>query len=70
MTAGPLALVGSGEFTPAMRATDDALLDHVEAAGFERAVAVIPAAAAPEGEASVRRWFDLAHDHYDALGAD
>ena len=70
MSAGPIALVGSGEFTPAMRATDDALLDHVEAAGFERAVAVVPTASAPEGDASVRRWFDLAHDHYDALGAE
>lgn len=70
MSAGPLALVGSGEFTPAMRATDDALLDLVEAEGFERAVAVIPTAAATEGDASVRRWFDLANEHYDALGAE
>lgn len=70
MTVGPLALVGSGEFTPAMRAIDDALLDRVEAEGFERAVAVLPTAAAPEGDASVRRWFDLAQAHYDALGAE
>lgn len=69
-TPGPLGLVGSGEFTPAMRATDDALLDRVEEAGFERAVAVIPTAAATEGEATVRRWFDMAHAHYDALGAE
>lgn len=70
MTPGPLALVGSGEFTTTMRATDDALLDRVEAEGFERAVAVIPTAAATEGDATVRRWFDLAHEHYDALGAE
>ena len=67
---GPLGLVGSGEFTPAMQATDDALLDQVEEEGFERAVAVIPTAAATEGDATVRRWFDLAHAHYDALGAE
>lgn len=69
-TTGPVALVGSGEFTPAMRATDAALLDAVEAAGFERAVAVLPTAAAPEGDAVVRRWFDLAHEHYAALDAE
>ncbi len=70
MSPGPIALVGSGEFTPAMRATDDALLDRVEEEGFERAVAVIPTAAATEGDATVRRWFDLARAHYDALGAE
>lgn len=67
---GPLGLVGSGEFTPSMRATDDALLDAVEAEGFERAVAVLPTAAAAEGDAVVRRWFRLAGEHYDALGAE
>ena len=63
---GPLALVGSGEFTDTMLATDGALLDAVEAAGFERVVAVIPTAAAPDGdvvvamvgeEATVKRFF-------------
>lgn len=67
---GPLALVGSGEFTPAMRATDDALLDRVEAEGFERAVAVVPTAAATEGDATVQRWLRLAREHYHALGAE
>lgn len=70
MTTGPLALVGSGEFTPAMRATDAALLDIVEAAGFERAVAVVPTAAATEGDEVVARWLDMAHQHYDALDAE
>ena len=70
MSPGPLALVGSGEFTTAMRATDEALLDRVAAEGFERAVAVIPTAAATEGGATVRRWFDLAHEHYAGLGAE
>lgn len=69
-TTGPVGLVGSGEFTPAMRATDEALLDQVEASGFERAVAVLPTAAAREGDAVVRRWFDLAHEHYDELDAE
>lgn len=61
---GPLALVGSGEFLPAMAQTDAAMLE-----GREPVVAVLPTAAAPEGEASTRRWFDLAHRHYDGLGA-
>lgn len=67
---GALALVGSGEFTPAMRATDAALLDAVEAAGFERAVAVIPTAAATEGDHVVARWFRMAHEHYTDLDAE
>lgn len=67
---GALALVGSGEFTPAMRATDAALLDAVEAAGFERAVAVIPTAAATEGDEVVARWFRMAQEHYAQLGAE
>lgn len=67
---GPLALVGSGEFTPAMRATDEAMLDAVVAAGFERAVAVVPTAAGPEGDAVVARWLRLAHEHYADLDAE
>lgn len=67
---GALALVGSGEFTPAMRTTDAALLDTVEAAGFERAVAVLPTAAATEGDEVVAKWFRMAREHYDELGAD
>lgn len=68
--SGALALVGSGEFTPAMRATDAALLDAVEAAGFERAVAVIPTAAALEGDEVVARWFRMAREHYAQLDAE
>lgn len=67
---GPLGLVGSGEFTSAMRATDSVLLDRVETAGFERAVAIIPTAAAPEGDAVVRRWFGMAREHFGELDAE
>ncbi|MGI9018027.1 MAG: Type 1 glutamine amidotransferase-like domain-containing protein [Euzebya sp.] len=63
--AGPLALVGSGEFLPTMDATDRQMLQ-----GRTPTVAVIPTAAAPEGEASLRRWFDLAHRHYFSMGAE
>lgn len=64
-TAGPLALVGSGEFLPAMAEVDADLLE-----GRARRVAVLPTAAGPEGDRSVRRWFDLAHRHYAGLDAE
>lgn len=62
---GPLALVGSGEFLPAMIETDGVLL-----ADRPARVAVIPTAAAPEGEGILRRWFSLAERHYQGLGAE
>lgn len=62
---GPLALVGSGEFLPPMRETDERLL-----AGRPRKVAVLPTAAAPEGARRVRYWVDLAVAHYTALGVE
>lgn len=61
---GPLALVGSGEFTPTMEATDARLLE-----GRPRRVAVVPTAASTEGDVVVRRWLDLAHGHYARLDA-
>lgn len=63
--AGPLALVGSGEFLPAMREVDRGLL-----AGRAPTVAVIPTAAAPEGDRRLRHWVDLARRHFDELGAE
>lgn len=62
--SGPLALVGSGEFLPAMADVDAGLLD-----GRPRKVAVIPTAAGPEGDRTIRKWFDLAHAHYERLDA-
>jgi cyanophycinase len=62
---GPLALVGSGEFTPPMLPTDTALL-----ADRAPRVAVVPTASSTEGDATVRRWLDLAHGHYAAIGVE
>lgn len=67
---GPLGLVGSGEFTPAMREVDTRLLDRAEEAGFERAVAVIPTASSLEGDAVVARWLRMAEEHFGALDAE
>ena len=62
---GPVALVGSGEFLPAMAEVDAGLL-----AGRPARVAVVPTAAAAEGEARVAWWLGLARDHYEAMGVE
>ena len=62
---GPVALVGSGEFTPATEAVDRALL-----AGQPPRVVHLPTAAAPEGATTLAYWVDLARDHYTRLGVE
>jgi cyanophycinase len=63
--AGPIALVGSGEFLPVMEAVDAALLDGRPA----RAV-FLPTAAAPEGAERVDYWLRLGTEHYRRLGVE
>ncbi len=62
---GPIALVGSGEFTAAMADVDRALLE-----GRPRKVAHLPTAAAPEGEGRLTYWAELAAGHYSRLDAE
>ncbi|HXA43696.1 MAG TPA: Type 1 glutamine amidotransferase-like domain-containing protein [Candidatus Solibacter sp.] len=62
---GPLALVGSGEFTHAMEDVDRGLLD-----GRPQRAVFLPTAAAPEGEARLRYWVDLGEAHYRRLGVE
>lgn len=66
--AGPLALVGSGEFLPSTEAVDRSLLSF----DGERAprVAIVPTAAGQEGSGSIDRWINLGVAHYRALGAE
>src|SRR5450759_3554825 len=65
---GPVALVGSGEFVPAMEAVDRELLGSI---GRTRPrVAILPTASAPEGEAVFRRWADMGVAHFGAFGAE
>jgi cyanophycinase len=65
---GVIALVGSGEFTPAMAEVDRALL---AATGSQRPrVTILPTASWPDGERVFRRWAELGAAHFDALGAD
>jgi cyanophycinase len=64
---GPLALVGSGEYTAAMRATDRALLERV-AGGRAARIALVPTASGLEpGMPAV--WNARGVAHFQALGA-
>jgi cyanophycinase len=64
---GPIALVGSGEFTPALEPVDRALL---AATGSRHPrVAILPTASMPDGEEVFQRWGRLGRDHFQALGA-
>ena len=64
-TAGPIALVGSGEFLPVMEAVDADLLD-----GRPSRAVFLPTAAAPEGPERVDYWLRLGAEHYRRLGAE
>jgi cyanophycinase len=61
--SGRIALVGSGEFTPATEAVDTALLN-----GRHHSVVFLPTAAAPEGEERLAYWVELGLTHYARMG--
>src|SRR5205085_2912292 len=66
--SGPIALVGSGEFLPAMHDIDAALL-----AGLGRSrprVVILPTASWPDGEDVFRRWAAMGVEHFSRLGAE
>ncbi len=66
--SGPIALIGSGEFLPAMSGIDAALL---AATGRRRPrVAILPTASWPDGEDVFRRWASMGVEHFSALGAE
>ena len=65
---GPVALVGAGEFLPAMSAFDASLL---AATGVARPrVAILPTASFPDGEDVFQRWAAMGVAHFAALGAE
>jgi cyanophycinase len=69
MTASPtgtLALVGSGEFLPAIESLDRLLLERLS--GPARVV-VLPTASAPDGSDVPERWAKMGVDHFAGLGA-
>ena len=61
--AGPIALVGSGEYLPQMEATDRILLDHV--GGTAARVVVLATAAGLEPPASPARWTRMGIEHFN-----
>lgn len=63
--AGPVALVGSGEFTPAMVAVDRLLLD-----GRPPRAVFLPTAAGREGPPRVDEWVQLGRSHYRDMGVE
>ncbi|HXQ44590.1 MAG TPA: Type 1 glutamine amidotransferase-like domain-containing protein [Acidimicrobiales bacterium] len=64
-SAGPVALVGSGEFLDVMVTVDAHLLE-----GRPRRAAVLPTAASLEGGERVAWWLELARRHYGAMGVE
>jgi cyanophycinase len=64
---GAIALVGSGEYTPAMNETDRFLLDTLADPQAAR-VALLPTASALE-EGAPERWNGMGAAHFAALGA-
>ena len=65
---GPVALVGAGEFLPAMAEFDAGLL---AASGRSRPrVAILPTASYPDGEEVFTRWASMGVAHFGALGAE
>jgi cyanophycinase len=65
---GPIALVGSGEFLPAMADIDAGLLAS-SGRGRPRVV-ILPTASWPDGEEVFQRWAEMGTEHFQALGAE
>src|SRR6187551_2309681 len=65
---GPVALVGSGEFLPAMSTFDAELLASTGRA--RPRVVIVPTASYPDGEEVFQRWATMGVDHFAALGAE
>lgn len=65
---GPVALVGAGEFLPAMSAFDADLLASTGRA--RPRVVILPTASYPDGEEVFQRWAALGVTHFGELGAE
>ncbi len=62
-----LALVGSGEYLPAMEPVDRYLIELLQP---PVRVVCIPTAAGTEGEDRLRYWLDLGAAHFNHLGVE
>ena len=65
MSAGPIALVGSGEYLPIMQEVEANLI-----AGRNPKYVQIPTAAAPEGESSLHYWITLGKAQAERIGVE
>lgn len=65
---GPVALVGAGEFLPAMAEFDASLLAMT--GRIRPRVAILPTASYPDGEEVFQRWASMGVAHFSALGAE
>jgi cyanophycinase len=65
---GPVALVGAGEFLPAMAGIDGELLASTGVA--RPRVAILPTASFPDGEEVFQRWASMGTAHFATLGAE
>jgi cyanophycinase len=65
VSAGPVALVGSGEYLPVMAEVEALLLD-----GRQPRYVQIPTAAAQEGPASLTHWVELGKQQAQRLGVE
>src|SRR5579863_10643697 len=65
-TTGTIALIGAGEYLPAIATIDQQLLERVS--GVPRVV-VLPTAAVPDGPSVTERWIQMGLDHFTRLGA-
>jgi cyanophycinase-like exopeptidase len=66
MAAGTVALVGAGEFLPAIGQVDALLLARLPAAPR---VVILPTASAPDGRPVFDRWARMGVEHFTNLGA-
>jgi cyanophycinase len=66
MAAGTVALVGAGEFLPAIGQVDAMLLARVAPAPR---VVILPTASAPDGKPIFDRWARMGVEHFTNLGA-
>ena len=65
---GPVALVGAGEFLPAMAAFDAEMLASTGRA--RPRVAILPTASMPDGRDVFERWAAMGVAHFAELGAE
>ena len=66
---GSLALVGSGEYLPAMAEFEKSLLEDGIKNGKENIYIQIPTAAAQESDSRIKYWKDLGQKQAEAIGA-